>query len=237
MFKPIKTKRVYEQVVEQIQDLMQKGELRPGDKLLSERELSDRLGVSRAAVREALSALDFLGVLESRQGEGTFIAQVTEQVLTEHLAVFMTMERNANLDLLEMRKILEAAAADLAAERANSADIEQMSDALALMKADVDSGALGEENDARFHRAVVEATGNKALAKTMALLSDLIVQNMRASRMQLFRKVGNREELYAQHLRVFQAIKAQDAKLARQAMVSHLEFVESELLSGPLKQE
>ena len=75
MFKPIKTKRVCEQVVEQIQDLMQKGELRPGDKLLSERELSDRLGVSRAAVREALSALDFLGVLESRQGEGTFITR------------------------------------------------------------------------------------------------------------------------------------------------------------------
>ena len=93
------------------------------------------------------------------------------------------------------------------------------------------------ENDARFHRAVVEATGNKALAKTMALLSDHIVQNMRASRMQLFRKVGNREELYAQHLGVFLAIKAKDAILAKQAMVSHLEFVENELLSSSLKQE
>jgi len=234
VFKPIKTKRVYEQVVEQIQELMQKGNLRPGDKLLSERELSEKLGVSRAAVREALSALDFLGVLESRQGEGTFISQVTPQMLTEHLAVFLTMERDANLDLLEMRKILEAAAADLAAERASGADIEQMAEALQMMKCDMDSGALGEENDARFHRTVVEATGNKALAKTMALLSDLIVQNMRASRMQLFRKVGNREELYAQHLRVFTAIKAKNATLARQTMVDHLEFVENELLKGPL---
>lgn len=147
----------------------------------------------------------------------------------------MTMERDANLDLLELPKILEAAAADLAAERATNADIEQMSEALAMMKADVDSGALGEENDARFHRAVVEATGNKALGKTMALLSDLIVQNMRASRMQLFRKTGNREELYTQHLRVYMAIKTKDREQARQAMVDHLAFVENELLSSSLK--
>lgn len=234
MFKPIKTKRVYEQVVEQIQDLMQKGDLRPGDKLLSERELSQKLGISRAAMREALCALDFIGVLESRQGEGTFISQVSEQMLTEHLAVFLTMERDANLDILEMRKILEAAAADLAAKRASTADIEQMAEALNMMKSDVDSRVLGEENDARFHRAVVDATGNKALAKTMALLSDHIVQNMRASRIQLFRKTGNREELYRQHLHVFMAIKERDAKQARRAMVDHLEFVENELLKGYL---
>lgn len=232
MFKPIKTKRVYEQVVEQIRDLIQKGDLRPGDKLLSERELSEILGVSRTAVREALSALDFLGILDSRQGEGTFIAAVSEQHLTEHLAVLLTMERDANLELLEMRKILEAAAASLAAQRASVDDVLQMAEALQRMKADLDNGVLGEENDARFHRCVVDATGNKTLARTMSLFSDLIVQNMRASRLHLFRKAGNRERLYEQHRQVFTAIEARNADLARRAMLDHLEFVEGELLRG-----
>lgn len=234
MFKPIRTKRVYEQVVDQIQDLIQKGDLRPGDKLLSERELSELLGVSRSSIREALSALDFLGILDSRQGEGTFIAAASEQQLTEHLAVLLTMERDANLEMLEMRKILEAAAASLAAQRARADDVLQIGEALQCMKADLDSGVLGEENDARFHRCVVDATGNKTLARTMSLFSDLIVQNMRASRLHLFRKSGNRERLYEQHRQVFAAIEARNTDLARRAMLDHLEFVEGELLRGSL---
>lgn len=231
MFKPIKTKRVYEQIVEQIKELIREGDLKPGDKLMSERELSDKLGVSRTSVREALSALDFLGILESRQGEGTFISDVSEQVLIEPLALFMMMDREASLELLEVRKMMEADAAELAAFRAEEEDIEKMSGALLLMEEDLKHKILGEENDAMFHYSIAEATKNKMLMKMMSLISDLLVQNMRTSRQHLYHKKGNAEKLYQQHCNIFEAIKEGNPKRAKQEMFDHLDFVERELTS------
>jgi GntR family transcriptional repressor for pyruvate dehydrogenase complex len=229
VLKPIKTKRVYEQVVEQIKELMRQGELKPGDKLMSERELSDRLGVSRPSVREALSALDFLGILESRHGEGTFISEVSEQRLIEPLALFMAMDREASLELLEVRKMMESNAAELAAVRADKEDIKKMCKALELMEQDFKQKILGEENDAAFHYSIAEATGNRTLVKIMNLVSDLLVQNMRTSRQYMFNKSDNAEKLYLQHLNILNAIKDGDHKLAKQEMYNHLDFVEKEL--------
>ena len=231
LFKPIKTKRVYEQIVEQIKELMRQGDLKPGDKLMSERELSDKLGVSRTSVREALSALDFLGILESRQGEGTFISNVSEQVLIEPLALFMMMDREASLELLEVRKMMESDAAELAAFRAEDEDIEKMSKALALMEQDLKQKVLGEENDAIFHYSIAEATRNTMLMKMMSLISDLLVQNMRTSRQYLYNKKGNAEKLYQQHCNIYRAIKEGNPKQAKQEMFDHLDFVEKELTS------
>lgn len=231
MFKPIKTKRVYEQIVEQIKELIRQGDLKPGDKLMSERELSDKLGVSRTSVREALSALSFLGVLESRHGEGTFISEVSEQLLIEPLALFMAMDREASLELLEVRKMMESFAAELAAIRADNEEIDKMRQALELMEQDFKQGILGEENDAAFHYNIAEATGNKMLVKVMNLISDLLVQNMRTSRQYLFNKKGNAEKLYLQHLNIYNAIREKDPEKAKQAMYNHLSFVEEELTS------
>ncbi|MDF2840109.1 MAG: GntR domain protein [Clostridia bacterium] len=229
VFKPIKTKRVYEQIVEQIKELMNQGDLKPGDKLMSERELSDKLGVSRTSVREALSALDFLGILESKQGEGTFISEVSEHLLIEPLALFMAMDREASLELLEVRKMMESYAAELAAIRANEEDIEKMTKVIGLMEQDFKQKVLGEENDAVFHYNIAEATGNRMLVKMMNLISDLLVQNMRSSRQYMFNKKENAEKLYLQHLNIFNAIKDRKQDLAKQAMFDHLDFVEKEL--------
>lgn len=229
VFKPIKTKRIYEQIVEQIKELMRQGNLKPGDKLMSERELSDKLGVSRTSVREALSALDFLGILESRHGEGTFISEVSEQVLIEPLALFMTIDRESSLELLEVRKLMESYAAELAAVRADEEDIKKMNQVVELMEQDFKQNILGEENDAMFHYSIAEATGNKMLVKMMNLISDLLVQNMRTSRQYLFNKKGNAEKLYLQHLNIFNAIKEGNHELAKKEMYNHLDFVEEEL--------
>ncbi|MBT9177209.1 MAG: HTH-type transcriptional regulator LutR [Firmicutes bacterium] len=237
MFKPVKTRRVYEQVVEQIQGHLAAGDLKPGDKLMPERALADLLSVSRASVREALSVLEFVGILESRQGEGTFITSGHKKEFTEQLAFLVAAERRANLDILEMRKILEVAAADLAAQRANPEDLDNIHRALQLMRRDLDSDILGEDNDAAFHRSIVEATRNTMLSKTMNLTYDLVVQNMRTSRQHLFRQPGNRERLYAQHSKVFDAIQSKSGALARQAMIEHLEFVEGELLVAGLRND
>ena len=229
MFKPIKTKRVYEQIVEQIKELMRQGDLKPGDKLMSERELSDKLGVSRTSVREALSALDYLGILESRHGEGTFISQVSEELLIEPLAMFIAMDREASLELLEVRKMMESDAAEVAAIRADEEDIKKMSQVIESMEQDFKQGILGEENDAIFHYFIAEATGNRMLVRMMNLISDLLVQNMRTSRQYLFNKKGNAEKLYLQHLNIFNAIKEGNQELAKKEMYNHLSFVEEQL--------
>ncbi|GAB6086865.1 FadR/GntR family transcriptional regulator [Alkaliphilus crotonatoxidans] len=229
MFKPIKTKRVYEQIVDQIRQLIKRGDLKPGDKLMSERELSELLGVSRTSVREALSALDFLGILESRQGEGTFIANVSEQSLIEPLALIMTMDREAGLELLEVRKMLEVEAAELAAVRSTEESLVQMKEALLLMEQDLKQQRLGEESDAKFHYLIAEATKNKVLVKLMNTISDLLVQNMRTSRQYLYTSEGNAEKLYQQHLNIYHAIKQGDSDLAKQEMFNHLDFVLTEM--------
>ena len=237
MFRPIKTKRVYEQIVDQIRQLIRRGDLKPGDKLMSERELSELLGVSRTSVREALSALDFLGILESRQGEGTFIANVSEQSLIEPLALIMAMDREAGLELLEVRKMLEGEAAELAALRASEEDLHQMKDALKTMTLDLKHDNLGEAGDAKFHYAIAEATGNKVLVKLMNTISDLLVQNMRSSRMYMYTQQGNAEKLYQQHIEIFEAIQSGDPQDARGAMICHLEFVQEEMTKNYLSEE
>lgn len=229
MFKPIKTKRVYEQIVDQINNLMRQGDLKPGDKLMSEKELADKLKVSRTSVREALSALDFLGVLESRQGEGTFISDVSQQSLIEPLALFMMLDREASIELLEVRKIMEAQAAELAATRSDGDDIIKIEKAIRLMETDLEEKILGEENDALFHYSIAEATKNKTLVKLMNMISDLVVQNMRTSRQYLYSKEGNAEKLYQQHYNIYLAIRKGNPSLAKEAMFNHLDFVEKEL--------
>ncbi|ABR49869.1 GntR domain protein [Alkaliphilus metalliredigens QYMF] len=229
MFKPIKTKRVYEQIVEQINQLMKEGYLKPGDKLMTEKELSDKLKVSRASVREAISALNLLGILESRQGEGTFISDVPQQSLIETLALFMMMDLEASIELLEVRKMMEVQAAELAAIRADSASIFKISEAIELMKIDIKENIIGEESDAKFHHAIAESTKNKVLVNFMNMISDLLVQNMRTSRQYLYTKEGNAEKLFEQHDKIYKAIKKGNPNTAKKEMFEHLDFVEKEL--------
>ena len=110
--KPIKTKKIYEEIVEQIKELFAQGDLKPGDKLLSEREFAERLQVSRASVREALSALEAMGLIEIKPGEGTFIRQMGVSSIIEPLALLLLMEKDQVFELFELRKILEVEAAD-----------------------------------------------------------------------------------------------------------------------------
>lgn len=237
MFRPIKTKRVYEQIVDQIRMLIRRGDLKPGDKLMSERELSELLGVSRTSVREALSALDFLGILETRQGEGTFIANVSEQSLIEPLALIMAMDREAALELLEVRKMLEGEAAELAALRATQEDLYQMEEAINTMAEDLKHGNLGEAGDAKFHYTIAEATGNKVLVKLMNTIQDLLLQNMRSSRMYMYTQQGNAEKLFQQHEAIFRAIQSGNPQEARREMLAHLEFVQEEMTKNYLVEQ
>lgn len=225
MFKPIKQKRVYEEIVEQIKQLVAEGALKPGDRLISERELADRLQVSRASIREAFSALDMFGILESKPGEGTFIREVPQDSIIKPLALVFMLYKDSGLEVLEVRTILEAESAALAAKRATPEDIEKIKCCLDLMEQDVLAGNIGEIPDADFHLAIAEAADNKVLVRLMHTVSDLIVETMRYSRQRMFQTVGNQDKLFSQHRKIYQAIHARNSKEARAAMKEHLTFV------------
>ncbi len=228
-FKPIKQKRVYTEIIEQIKQMVVRGELKPGDRLTSERELAEQLQVSRASVREAFSALDLLGILESKTGEGTFIRQQPDAAVIEPLALVFMLYKDSNLEVLEFRTMLETEGAALAAEGATPADIERLKMHLLAMQSEILNNKLGAVPDAQFHITIAEITGNRVLVYMMNTIFDLLVETMRYSREKLFLRLGNREKLFAQHEKIYQAIAAGNPEAARQAMRCHLKFVWEEI--------
>lgn len=228
--KPVKTRRIYEEIVEQIRLLVSDGQVKAGDKLPSERELAERLQVSRASVREALSALEMMGLLEIRSGEGTYIKQVNIDSVVAPLSWVLSMEKDIVLELLEVRKILETQAAVLAAERAGEAELKEMNEALEEMQNDLHMGRLGDTPDLNFHYAIARGTKNKILIRLMNAISDTMLQTLRTSRTKLFESEGIPERLYHEHLSIYQAIKAKESKEARILMLDHLDGVEYEYL-------
>jgi len=222
LFKPIKTKKIYEEIVEQIRQLIKDGELNPGDRLLSERELCERLRVSRASVREALSALEIMGLIEVRPGEGTFIRQTSVDSIIGPMALILSMEKDSIMELLEVRKVLEVEAAGLAAERASQEELDEMGETIEEMIKDLAEGHLGEVADQRLHYAIYKATHNSVLLRLMNTISDSMEQNIRTNRQKLYAIPGNPERLLKEHTGIYQAIAARDGQRARECMYDHL---------------
>ncbi|MGI9951514.1 FadR/GntR family transcriptional regulator [Moorellaceae bacterium AZ2] len=227
--KPIRTKKIYEEIVRQIKELIGDGNLKPGDRLPSERELAERLGVSRASVREALSALAAMGVISIRPGEGTFVQTVRNGAIVEPLAMALLMDRQAAVELLEAREALESEAAALAARRASAEDIEKLGEIIKEMERELENSLLGEETDVRFHLAIAEAAHNGVLARLMYTVSETMRQVLRDSRRRLYEAPGNSEKLLEQHKLIYQAIASRNSRAARRAMSQHLHFVVREL--------
>lgn len=228
--KPIKTRKIYEEIVEQIRQLIQDGELQPGDKLLSERELSERLKVSRASVREALSALELMGLIEIKPGDGTFIRKTNVDSIIGPMALILSMEKDTVFELLEVRKVLEVEAAGLAAERASQEELAAMNEALEQMRSDLDQLQLGEAADHQFHYAIANATRNSILQRLMNTISDTMKKTLRSSRERLYVTPGTPEKLYDEHRQIYEAIAAHDSKSARKSMYEHLVGVEKQMI-------
>lgn len=229
-FKPIKTKKIYEEIIEQVKNLIAEGVLNPGDKLISEREMADKLKVGRSAVREAFRALEAMGIIEIRQGEGTFVKQVSKESLAEVLALVLMTERDTTRELLELRKILEVESAGLASLRHTNEELEKMEAALKQMEEDIASGDLGQQADWYFHYAVAEASHNSLLVMLMDSIADTMRRVLRTARLELYRTPGTPQRLLREHHAVFDAIRQGRQQEARRAMYEHLDRVEKAIL-------
>jgi GntR family transcriptional repressor for pyruvate dehydrogenase complex len=230
-FKPIRPKRLYQDIVEQIRGLMAGGELKPGDRLLPERDLAEQLHVSRVSVREAIRALEMMGVVEIRPGEGTFVRDRDSDQIIRPLAMFLAVERSSLLEMFEVRRIFETATASLAAERASDEEVADVLAALESMaeKINVRDSEKGEEFDITFHYAIAEATHNPLLIKLFRTLQEEFGRAVSAARRQLYLGEDNPQKILDQHRKIYRAIKAHDPAKAADCMLAHLTYAEREL--------
>lgn len=224
-FLPIKTKKIYEEIVEQLKDMITRGELKPGEKLPAERDMAESLGVSRASVREALTALEAIGILDIRPGDGTFVRQTNISETFAPLALVLAVERNPGKQLMEVRRVLETESAALAAVRATEENLTKIEESLAKMKA-AESIPLAVEYDLKFHFAIAEATQNTILLRIMNTVADLMHITFRANREKLYAIPDKSSQVIAEHDAIYHAIRERKPEKARQYMLEHINNIE-----------
>jgi GntR family transcriptional repressor for pyruvate dehydrogenase complex len=226
---PIKSTRIYEEIVRQIKTMITEGRLKSGDQLPPERDLAEKFLVSRTSVREALRALESLGLVEIRPGEGTFVREVSVESLIEPLALVMLSQREALGELFEARRVLEPSIAGLAAIRATRDDLSEMTRILDEQAREIAAGRTGFAQDAQFHNAIGAAAHNRAITRIAHAIMDLLTQ----SREESLNTPGRPERSHEDHRRVLDAIAKRNEAGARQAMLDHLQAVEHLILGTP----
>lgn len=235
---PLHALPLKEQVTRRLRRLIDDGVLAPGQQLPSERELGEQLQVSRGTVREAIQFLHALGLVESRHGSGTFVASGPDDRQQLRRTWHNWTRRNAGQvhELLEVRCGLEAFAAELASARRHASGLETMAAALEQMRdamaADLDVAAL-VESDLMFHRGLCETAGNTALVELAEALGSRLLRERAA----MWDLPGRAERSLEEHSRIEAAIRAGDARHAREYVLAHLASVEQDvdgLVSGQL---
>ena len=230
-YKKIKPKKIYEEVAEAIQGMIRSGQLQPGDKLDSVQQLAENFQVGRSAIREALTALRAMGLIEIRQGEGTYVREFETAQISFPLSTAILMNAEDTAHLLEVRKILEAGTVFSAAEKRTDIQLQAMEEALEEMKRANGNEELGEKADLQFHLAIAESSQNPLLISLMNHVSGLMGETMKETRrLWLYSKQTTTERLHDEHYAIYQAIKEQEAETARNLMLSHIESVEDILL-------
>ncbi len=222
--KPISPKRISDQVFDQLQKLILRGDFEPGEQLMTERDLAETLNVSRNSVREAINKLVALRFLEHRQGQGTFVCSVDEAVRIP-LATVMEAQDADLIDLMEMRMGIECNAASLAARRASAADLAAIEKAIDMMEADTRAGGLGTIGDLDFHMAIAMATKNPMQIYLMKNVSDFVHVGIHKNLRHLYEKPENIVNILRQHKAIFRAIGSGDPTRAAEAMKTHIDFV------------
>jgi GntR family transcriptional repressor for pyruvate dehydrogenase complex len=221
-YRAVKTSRLYEQILQQVEEAILKGQLKPGDQLPPERDLAQRFGVSRTAVREAVKALREKGLVEAYTGRGTFVTNGTSQAIRQSLDLMSKIRQHeGTLHLAELRRILEPEIAALAAPKIDQQLLATMREAVAIMDRSLHDREAYTEADLDFHLALAEAVDNPMI---LALI-DSIVGLLREQRSRIFDVDGGPERGQFHHKKILQAIEQRDPEMARAAMRAHLEQV------------
>jgi GntR family transcriptional repressor for pyruvate dehydrogenase complex len=208
------------QVVAYVRSLIENGAVGPGDRLPAERDLAMHIGVSRPTVRAGLRALAAMGVVRSRHGSGTYIPDGPPALRTEALSFQAALHGFTREEMYEARRILEAGAAALAAERATPEQIATLAEEVASLFASIEDPLVFLVHDINFHRAVAVASGNPIVASLVEMVSALYYEQRRDTAARASER--DLRDAAEMHRRIYQAIRARDADVARCLMTEHL---------------
>jgi GntR family transcriptional repressor for pyruvate dehydrogenase complex len=218
----VRKNRRYEQVAEQIHQLIARGVLKPGDRLPPERELAIKFGVGRGSIRDAIRTLEIMGVVEPRHGHGTVVRELSADSLVVPLASVLSYKRELVAELLDVRRMIEPALAARAAKNATPEEIARMQQILDRQREKMRSGQPTIEEDSEFHYAIAVAARNTVVLRVLDVLMDLL----RESRTRSLQVPGRLERSIAGHRRVLRAIERRDSAAAEAAVQKHLQEIE-----------
>jgi GntR family transcriptional repressor for pyruvate dehydrogenase complex len=235
MFRHVKSKKVYQHVVEQIQLMAMNGQLKKGDKLPSERDLAEELGVSRTSIREALRSLEMIGLVECRQGEGNFIGGNISGNFFQPLSVMFMLNHGNPRDIFELRETLEMESVSIAArkirEEGRQEDIRELYELMERLRK-VSNGNDSHKVDFQIHYKISEITGNYLLMMLFNTISSLMSTFVENTREIILVDRESRENLFREHKNLVDAVAAGDSLKARKAMRVHLNTIFENMEQG-----
>lgn len=223
----IQKQRVYQIVIDQIKQSIERGELTPGDKLPSERELAEGLSVSRAAVREAMSVLEAIRIVKILPGVGIFLEENSNNDLIARMSEIVRVGNTDLTQMLEVRQAIEGQAAHLAALRRTEADLQSLLEAYQGLERSVERNEIAAEEDYRFHMAVVEAAYNPMLLETVKFFSERFLAGLYHSRSESVQIPGKSKAVLEEHWQIYTAIADKNSEQAQKCMWVHLQNVKS----------
>ncbi|KIC41702.1 GntR family transcriptional regulator [Ruegeria sp. ANG-S4] len=227
-FQKVQTEKLSLTVVRQIELLILRGILRPGERLPSERELAERMGVSRPSLREAISDLQEQGLLTAKAGSGIYVAEVLGSAFSPALIRLFGNHEEAVFDYLSFRRDMEGLAAERAARTGSDSDLKVVQTILDKMETAHARNDTEEEAhlDAQFHMAIIEASHNVVMLHMMRSMFDLLRQGVFYNRQIMFDQRTTRDAILDQHRAIYTALQDRDPGGARRAIEKHLDFVE-----------
>ena len=223
-----KTKKLYEQIAAIIEQKIVNGEISPGEKLDSVEQLAKNFEVGRSAIREALTALQARGIIEIRQGEGTYIRQVTAEDISLNIPNYAAFSQQDLQQIFEVRKILELGLIENAAKHRTDQQLEQLKQAIDTMYEALIDPQASSDADMRFHTIIAEAANNPLLVSMLQSVSKPISTQIQHTRSILSTTNPNAlYNLHEEHIVIYNAIVSGNCNQAKQAMAKHLDSVET----------
>jgi GntR family transcriptional regulator, transcriptional repressor for pyruvate dehydrogenase complex len=230
--KPLQIDKPADLIMRQIRNLVAGGTLKAGDRLPPERELASQFGVGRGHVREALRKLEFYGILQTFPQSGTVVASLGAGALERLIGNLLDLDRDDIAALTETRGILEIHSAQLAAQRATKADIADIRSALEAFRAEVEAGRPAVEEDLLFHLAIARSARNPVMSSLIGLMTPDIIRLHKAARVC---EAGRASSALQEHVKIFAAIAAHDAKAATVAMSEHVRLIKKQFDKASLQ--
>ncbi|UUR87197.1 FadR family transcriptional regulator [Clostridium perfringens] len=220
--------KVYEQVVDQIKEMVRVGQIKKGDKLPTERVMAEELQVSRTSIREAMRALEVVGLIESRQGAGNYIREEFDDVLLEPLSIVFMLQNGTNKDIFELREVLELSTIFLSVMRISDEELKKLGELVERFKTSRDE----EENvkiDSEFHSIIVKGANNVLITNLLEGVSELVDKFISEGRRAILSDERNRGKLLDFHEKIYLAIKNRYAYSAYKHMQEHFQLIKENI--------